>query len=588
MTARRAERTARLPLPDALLSLAASLADAGGPDEALDRLTRALADRGVGCALFVRPAGGDLQIRRATLPLAPHVWGRPLRLPRLAGAVVRTRPVLLLDTEDALTETVDNGRRPLLTDRVAGPMIVAPLRAGDADGVLCVASSELSDADVAAVWGLALQLGAALRPAPPAQAPAQASDEPLFHDLTRRLSYSLSADEAVRAGLEVLAPALGFQIAAAVACTDGEDVTTVYAAGEVSAGAASRAAAAALDAFLRLTGDTHHDCRRPPFRTARLDAPSAAAPEGRQRSSLEAPLVTNGEVRGLLWIGAAVERAFDGAGERTFYTVANQLSLAIERVDAQRAAERAQLASLADSLSDGVVLVDAGLRVTSMNGAAGALLAQLAGGDVAEGDALSDRTLAGLAQQALDTQRATPLRELPSASTAAGRRYLKAMAAPLAGSPEGSAAVVIVRDVTEERLMQERLLQSEKMVSVGQLVSGVAHELNNPLAGISTFAQLLLAEKRFPPDQRTAAETIYSESRRASRIVQNLLTFARQHKAEKVAADINSVLHDTLELRTYELNVRGIQVVRDFDERTPPVTMVDVHQLQQVILNLIT
>jgi two-component system NtrC family sensor kinase len=154
--------------------------------------------------------------------------------------------------------------------------------------------------------------------------------------------------------------------------------------------------------------------------------------------------------------------------------------------------------------------------------------------------------------------------------------------------PQRSREVLcLIRDATDEKQLQQQLVQSEKMGAIGQLVSGVAHELNNPLASITAFAQLMLSDNNLTAEDRHATEVIASEARRAARIVHNLLTFARQHKAEKTYADINQVIENTLELRGYDLSVRGIQIERSYAEPAPS-TMVDAYQLQQVILNLVT
>ena len=603
MTIRHIERRGtQEPLSHTLLALAASLQDAAGSDDALNRLTGGLADRGIACALFVQAEeAGDLLLQRATLPLAPDVWGRPLRLPRLAAVLSRARPATDTNIADAFTET---GGNALLTENVPGLMIVAPLRlARNQDALLCLTSRELKEDDTSAAWGLALQLGAALREAetqqpsaeepveepdatPPAPEPTQAAPAveslSLFHELTRRLSYSLSSDEVIRTGLEVLEPTVGFQIAAAVSCRGNEDATTVFAPKDAAGDSIQRAASDAMEAFVRLTGGKHRDCSRADVQTVELATNSASTPASPLESSLAAPLVTDGEVRGLLQISATGPDAFDTAQERTFYTVANQISLGLERIALQQQAERAQLASLAESLKDGIVLVDSSLQITSANSAANELL-ESAG--LKEGASLSDSTLAQLAREALTTQEPTELQELPASPTESRRRYLVAMAAPLAGSPEGSEAVVILRDVTEERLMQERLLQSEKMVSVGQLVSGVAHELNNPLTGIMGFSQLLLERDL---DEKTLGdiETINREAERAAKIVQNLLSFARRKHVEKELADINGLLESVLELRSYDLQLKSIALDLQLNPQLPK-TMVDADQIQQVFLNLI-
>ncbi|MFN8559893.1 MAG: ATP-binding protein, partial [Dehalococcoidia bacterium] len=144
----------------------------------------------------------------------------------------------------------------------------------------------------------------------------------------------------------------------------------------------------------------------------------------------------------------------------------------------------------------------------------------------------------------------------------------------------------MLHGTTDAELMRERLFQSEKMASVGRLVSGVAHELNNPLTGIMGFAQLLLL-RDLDPAARHEAETIRAEAERASKIVQNLLSFARRRSPERVPVDLNALIERVLSLWEYDLRVRDIVVRRDLGAGAPLIEA-DAHQIQQLLLNVLT
>ena len=142
-----------------------------------------------------------------------------------------------------------------------------------------------------------------------------------------------------------------------------------------------------------------------------------------------------------------------------------------------------------------------------------------------------------------------------------------------------------IKDVTDQRMIEQQLIQAEKLTSLGEMLSGVAHELNNPLTGIIGFSELIL-EKEPLPDIKNSISKINKEALRCKKIVQNLLTFARRHAPEREYININDIIHMALELREYDLNVNNIKVATSLDLNLP-MTMADSFQIQQVFLNII-
>jgi signal transduction histidine kinase/CheY-like chemotaxis protein len=135
------------------------------------------------------------------------------------------------------------------------------------------------------------------------------------------------------------------------------------------------------------------------------------------------------------------------------------------------------------------------------------------------------------------------------------------------------------------RKTQEQLLQSEKMSAVGQLIAGVAHELNNPLTAILGYAQLLESEGL---SERASdyVSKLFKQAQRTHRVVQNLLSFARQRKPQRDEVDLRKVLDETIALRDYDLKINNIRVERDAPSEATAV-IADPHQIEQVFLNII-
>jgi two-component system NtrC family sensor kinase len=301
------------------------------------------------------------------------------------------------------------------------------------------------------------------------------------------------------------------------------------------------------------------------------------------------PLRSHGTVIGTLIITDPREGVFVPEDIRLLSTLATHAAVVIANARFFEMVRRAkeQWETAFDALSEGIAVVDDEGRVRRSNRAMASLLNMPLQNVV--GTPLGD-ALIGKPQAFADLLAAARHGERPAPMIARSERLNRAVrinAARIPGATTEQSIVVMVEDVTEQQALETQLVQSEKLAAVGQLVSGVAHELNNPLTSITGLSEFLLEQKELGKKDRGHLQVIHEQAERAGRIVRNLLTFARKGASERVPVDLNDVVRRTLSLMTYDLKLKDISVERELSGTLLEV-LGDRHGLQQVVLNLVT
>lgn len=412
-----------------------------------------------------------------------------------------------------------------------------------------------------------------------------------IQEISRRLGCTLNYDDLFKIILNPLHTAINFDIAGAVFCEEPGDLVYIRQTRQLSEKFIDDYKGSLINTLIKLSGNKHKYCKKS-YTDISSDKDISSSlivsnnGEYKVKSYFNVPLIVKGEIVGVINISSFKENAFEANHIRMLYTVASQVTITIQHLITLIEQEKGKLSSILRDMVDGVIMLDLAGVVEMVNPAGAKLLKHLT--ILGEGDLLihlGDFYLKKPMARILNNHEKYISQEL-SCQKDYEPMTISLVMSPIRGETGNIGVVIVLRDITKEHNLQQQLLHAEKLTTLGEMVSGIAHEINNPLAGVMGLAQLLQIQTSLPDGVRKNIDKIFNYADRAKRIIQNLLTFSRAHKPEKVLVNINALINETLEMQEYNLKSNNIELREKFGSDIPEV-VADMYQLQQVFFNII-
>jgi len=395
----------------------------------------------------------------------------------------------------------------------------------------------------------------------------------ILYEISQATGYVLDFDRLATIILGGVAQVIGFDLGGLLICRGGRLEQKIHSSAEVSAETTER-----MEQAVRLLFQDHCEPSRESWQAIEASLSSHGLLEGFE-SLLYVPICCGEALPiGVIYLMSSARQVFSDGDRRFLETVCNQVSTAFEQVHHALERQASTLRSLLDGLFEGVVVADkrgvVGLCNPVGQDCLDKLCRQSNWGRIEMG---ADQPFAALTRELADQRVLT--REFSSAED--GQRYSFALSR-FSQSDQEDSFTLIFRDISDEFATRQRLQQAERLSSLGELIAGIAHELNNPLTSVMGYAQLLLMEG----NETEEVQRIYEEGDRCGRIVRKLLSLGRTTENERTTLQVNALLNEAVDILEYELTVHNVKVEKHFDPELP-LTFADPYQLAQAFLNLL-